>query len=152
MGLRKCCVTHTAAGPALPAVGRGNRSRAAAADLEEGLRRRLLLEDLERLLEARNLRLAALLPLLVGLGLRNADGLELLPVLLDGIELLLGAADVLLQTLEERLRFLLVLRLVLDLRLLRLRGDLVLRRLLLVDLHRLVLRRLALGEELREVR
>merc|ERR1719258_79244 len=115
------------------------------------LGRGFLLEDLQRVLEARNLRLAALLALLVRLGLRNALGLQLLPVLVDRVELLLGPADVLLQALKEGLGLLLVLRLVLDLRLLRLRRDLVLGRLLLVDLDRLILGRLALREQLREV-
>merc|ERR1719356_2131645 len=47
----------------------------------------LVLEDLESLLEARELRLAAALPLLVGLRLGDAHLLDLRQRLQDGIEL-----------------------------------------------------------------
>merc|ERR1719424_1106850 len=52
--------------------------------LHEG---RILLEDPERLLEARDLRLTPAHPLLVRLGLRDAAVLELPVVLQDGAEL-----------------------------------------------------------------
>merc|ERR1719375_2978243 len=111
----------------------------------------LLLEDGQRLLQARNLLLAALLALLVRLGLRHALGLQLLPVLEDRPELRLRGAEVRLGLLQVRLGLLLVLVLVLHLGRLRRRGDAVVLGDRVVLLLGLVLGRGALGEHLREV-
>merc|ERR1719375_744738 len=111
----------------------------------------LLLEDGQRLLQARDLLLAALLALLVRLRLRHALGLQLLPVLEDRPELRLRGAEVRLGLLQVRLGLLLVLVLVLHLGRLGRRGDAVVLGDRVVLLLGLVLGRGALGEHLREV-
>mmetsp|Transcript_11283 Transcript_11283/g.27020 ORF Transcript_11283/g.27020 Transcript_11283/m.27020 type:complete len:441 (-) Transcript_11283:855-2177(-) len=52
------------------------------------------LQNFQSILQARNLRVPALLPLLVGLGLGDALGLELLDVLLHGVQLALLAVPI----------------------------------------------------------
>merc|ERR1719456_617046 len=83
------------------------------ADLQEGRRTRLLLENRQGLLQASDLSLAAALALRVRFRLRNAHRLELLPVLHDRVVLLHRGLLVLLQTRKHGLGLRRVLRLVL---------------------------------------
>merc|ERR1719240_459679 len=131
--------------------GFGSLRPAGCADLQER-RTGLLLENREGLLQARDLGLPAALALLVGLRLRDAHALELLPVLHDGGVLLVDGLLVLLEADEHLLRLLLVLALVLGRRRLLRGRDLVVLGQLLVLLLRHGLLCGALGEALREVR
>merc|ERR550537_1297969 len=132
-------------------VSRAPLGPTSSADLQERWRTSLLLENRQGLFEARDLGLAAALALGVRLWLRDAHRLELLPVLHDGIVLLHGDLLVLLETREQSLGLLRVLRLVLHGGLLLGRGDGVVLRELLVLLNGHGLRRVALREQLREV-
>merc|ERR550514_2174137 len=129
-------------------VGLRSTSRA---DLQERRRTRLLLENRQGLLQARDLSLAAALALRVRFRLRNAHRLELLPVLHDRVVLLHRELLILLQTRKHGLGLLRVLDLVLHGSLLLRRGDRVVLGELLVLLHSHGLSRVALGEQLGEI-
>merc|ERR550514_276291 len=129
-------------------VGLRSTSRA---DLQERRRTRLLLENRQGLLQARDLSLAAALALRVRFRLRNAHRLELLPVLHDRVVLLHRELLILLQTRKHGLGLLRVLDLVLHGGLLLRRGDRVVLGELLVLLHSHGLSRVALGEQLGEI-
>merc|ERR550514_1149668 len=129
-------------------VGLRSTSRA---DLQERRRTRLLLENRQGLLQARDISLAAALALRVRFRLRNAHRLELLPVLHDRVVLLHRGLLILLQTRKHGFGLLRVLHLVLHGGLLLRRGDRVVLGELLVLLHSHGLGRVALGEQLGEI-
>merc|ERR1719405_392497 len=98
-----------------------------------------------------SLTLPALLPLLIGLGLRDALLLQLVPVLQDRVQLGLGPGEVLLRLTDHLLQRRLLLVLVLHVLLLCGLCDLVLLGGLVVLLLGLLLRRFRLRQVLREV-
>mmetsp|Transcript_65142 Transcript_65142/g.201695 ORF Transcript_65142/g.201695 Transcript_65142/m.201695 type:complete len:371 (-) Transcript_65142:140-1252(-) len=118
-------------------------------ELHEG---RLLLQSLEGLLEASNLRLAPLLPLLVGRGLCHTAALQPPVVLRDGCELGIKAVFVRGKLRDRLLQRLDLLALVRDVLVLGRRGDLVLLRRPLVLQLEVSLLRLLLCEAVRHVR